>query len=608
MQRSADDAMEQQVQEMAAAIQRLQATVTQQAQELAAARVAAAGQAPGAAASAAPREPARSRLVDTRGVGRPAVFDGTAAKWGGWSFRMENFIASVYESGRQAMEWAATREEVIDIALEGDLVGMIDVEEIDRGMYALLAQTTDGEAMDIVRNTIPRSGLEVWRKLNKRYDPQTVGRKRALLSRILNPGVSKLSELSAAIEQWEARVRVYTSRAGAERSIPDDVRTGILIEMTPDVLKQHLYLNQNRLDDYDKVRSEIATYLESRHGKEAIEKDGGPQPMDVGAMTKGKGKGNASPTCWRCGMPGHRAGECTNKGGGKGGPKGRGGPHGKGKGTKGAGKGVVCHKCGKMGHYARDCRSGGPGPGGGGAISAGAAAGQNGQSGHDKGEAKFEGYCGKCGRWGHRQRDCRKGINAMESENNEHVELTQGSLTIGAMVCSTADEVVINGVSYPAQLERLEAMVDSGAAVSAIPPEVASQYPVRNHAASGRTYYAANGTQVKDEGMRSPLMRTDEGQMRSVDFSVCNVRRPIISVGKAIEKGQRVVFDSDGSYVEDKASGARTAIEKKNGVFVMRMWVVPRPVRDSEKINLAPFSEGGATGSNHPLWGQAYRP
>ena len=59
-----------------------------------------------------------------------------------------------------------------------------------------------------------------------------------------------VAELSAAIEQWEARVRVYVSRAGAERGLPDDMRTGILIEMTPDVLKQHLYLNQNRPDDY----------------------------------------------------------------------------------------------------------------------------------------------------------------------------------------------------------------------------------------------------------------------------------------------------------------------------------------------------------------------
>ena len=163
------------------------------------------------------------------------------------------------------------------------------------------------------------------------------------------------------------------------------------------------------------------------------------------------------------------------------------------------------------------------------------------------------------------------------------------------------DEVVINGVNYPAQLERLEAMVDSGAAVPAIPRTAAAQYPVRAHASSGRTYYAANGTQVKDEGMRSPLTRTGEGQTRSVDFSVCSVRRPIISVGKAVEKGQRIVFDSDGSYVEDKASGERTAIEKKSGVFVMKMWVVPQPVRDHEKINLAPFSEGGASGSERPL-------
>ena len=47
------------------------------------------------------------------------------------------------------------------------------------------------------------AGLEVWRKFVRRFDPQTVGRKRTLLSRIINLGTVKVHELSRAIEQWE---------------------------------------------------------------------------------------------------------------------------------------------------------------------------------------------------------------------------------------------------------------------------------------------------------------------------------------------------------------------------------------------------------------------
>eukprot|EP00972_Heterocapsa_arctica_P049688 7310749-Heterocapsa_arctica.AAC.1 len=47
------------------------------------------------AVSAAAQRPGRKPgLVDTKGVGRPATFDGTQSKWSGWAFKVENFIAS----------------------------------------------------------------------------------------------------------------------------------------------------------------------------------------------------------------------------------------------------------------------------------------------------------------------------------------------------------------------------------------------------------------------------------------------------------------------------------------------------------------------------------
>ena len=55
----------------------------------------------------------RHGLVDTKGVGRPATFDGNPSKWSAWSFKVENFIASVYTHGREALDWAASREGMI---------------------------------------------------------------------------------------------------------------------------------------------------------------------------------------------------------------------------------------------------------------------------------------------------------------------------------------------------------------------------------------------------------------------------------------------------------------------------------------------------------------
>ena len=66
-----------------------------------------------------------------------------------------------------------------------------DSVEINHQIYVALAQLLEGEALDIVQNTARGAGLEAWRKLVRRFDPQTVGRNWTWLSRILNPGTVK---------------------------------------------------------------------------------------------------------------------------------------------------------------------------------------------------------------------------------------------------------------------------------------------------------------------------------------------------------------------------------------------------------------------------------
>ena len=46
-----------------------------------------------------------------------------------------------------------------------------------------------------------------------------------------------------------------------------------------------------------------------------------------------------------------------------------------------------------------------------------------------------------------------------------------------------------------------------------------------------------------------------------------------IKAGKATAAGNRVIFDSDGSYIENKASGEKTWLKEKGGMYVLRLWV-----------------------------------
>ena len=104
-----------------------------------------------------------------------------AASWKDWAFKFENMAAAVVPSSRDTLDWAAILN-VDDVEAGPDSV------EINPQVYVALAELLEGEALDIVQNTTRGAGLEAWRKLVRRFDPQTVGRKRTLLSRIINPG------------------------------------------------------------------------------------------------------------------------------------------------------------------------------------------------------------------------------------------------------------------------------------------------------------------------------------------------------------------------------------------------------------------------------------
>ena len=47
-----------------------------------------------------------------------------------------------------------------------------------------------------------------------------------------------------------------------------------------------------------------------------------------------------------------------------------------------------------------------------------------------------------------------------------------------------------------------------------------------------------------------------------------------MNVSKVAAQGNRVVFDDEGSYIEDKASGERTWMQQAGGMYMLKMWGV----------------------------------
>ena len=81
---------------------------------------------------------------------------------------------------------------------------------------------------------------------------------------------------------------------------------------------------------------------------------------------------------------------------------------------------------------------------------------------------------------------------------------------------------------------------------------------------------AANGSPIKVEG-EAELKFVQKGKKCSMKFLDADVRRPLASVSAIVDEGNRVVFGPDVSYIENVASGQRIGMERKNGVFVLKL-------------------------------------
>ena len=150
-------------------------------------------------------------LIDAKGLGKPKEFSGKEEDFQQWSQKTESFCTGVIPMAEFMLEWAADQATEIvgasievefgDAAEEGREVPNLDF--VLAQMHTALMALTHGEANDIVANA-KKNPLEAWRRLQKRFDSTTGGRKRNLLRTIISPGRCGIAELQAGIERWES--------------------------------------------------------------------------------------------------------------------------------------------------------------------------------------------------------------------------------------------------------------------------------------------------------------------------------------------------------------------------------------------------------------------
>ena len=135
-----------------------------------------------------------------------------------------------------------------------------------------------------------------------------------------------------------------------------------------------------------------------------------------------------------------------------------------------------------------------------------------------------------------------------------------------------------NGINAVGDEEwtEIEVAVDSGATETVMGEDtLAGVIDITEGAACKRgvQYEVANGVQIPNLGERKFVGFTEEGIARSMTAQVCAVNKTLMSVSKIARGGNRVIFDEDGSYIEDKGTGEQIWMTQEGGMYYLKLWV-----------------------------------
>ena len=414
------------------------------------------------------------------------------------------------------------------------------------------------------------SGFEAWRRLNRRWDPVTAGRKRNILRAILNPERTKTWEgVRPAIEQLDDLIRRYEARkneSGAREVLSDDIKCTAIELLVPQDLEKHLILNKSRLTNYSLIKQEIEVLMETtlgskskihRPGSVAASSSQGPAPMEVDAITqwlgslvKGKGKGKGK------------------------GPKGQ----SKGKDSKGSGKGVECYNCGKIGHKAADCWS----------------KKKDNQKGNNS-KGKPSGNKGSKGRGKGSKGKGKKGAAALDEQEEEEAQEPENEQEVGVFELN-GTQLVNQKEDDLSAVEWTKFNLDTGAAQTAIPIAWDS---IKTEPGGEVTFKTASGELVQSEGTGAYFGTDENGTRCKVSGPRAGVHKPLVSAHKCLSKGRLAILDKHGGYIVPLDTAAGKDIQrilKKSSHSQRKQWL--RLYQERGVYNFYLQGEAPASGRN----------
>ena len=130
--------------------------------------------------------------------------------------------------------------------------------------------------------------------------------------------------------------------------------------------------------------------------------------------------------------------------------------------------------------------------------------------------------------------------------------------------------------------QKVEVMIDSGAADSVMPAGLLGSYPILEGLAakSGVKYQSADGSTMPNLGEQKVAFVTSEGHSCNLTFQVADVHKPLIAATQLTAAGNEVRLYKNGGRVINPKTGKEISFGRKNGVYVLNIWVKPGPESD----------------------------
>ena len=125
-----------------------------------------------------------------------------------------------------------------------------------------------------------------------------------------------------------------------------------------------------------------------------------------------------------------------------------------------------------------------------------------------------------------------------------------------------------------AEKQKVRITVDSGAAESVSPKDWFEQFQMSPLKTSGRLINASGG-QIPVHGERTVALRAGEDRLIGLPFTVCDVKKPLVSVKRICEKGNIIQFgpSSKESFIMNVKSKEKIYLIEENGQYMMEATV-----------------------------------